>query len=196
MGKKEIVVLEGKDAFLDAFCMQYGLSIVAIDEKLAEIPESNPNKKELVRYRRLLAAANNNSNLESLDAWLTALLIGIKAATHTIPLAIMGKAFKDNQEKKARLKRSRIKFDGEAFSISSIIDKLAKRTDALGDFLTSSDLWPELFNMLDERGMEPRESGKEKNEQITFLKDDECSFGTIRKSSFKAMLSKARKTQG
>lgn len=98
MKKDEVVILEGRDAFLDAFCMQYNTSIVTIDRKLAEIPDNNPNKKELMRYRHLIAQANSSAKIDLVDAWLHALMIGLKAATHTIPLALAGEKFKSGRK--------------------------------------------------------------------------------------------------
>jgi len=98
MKQDKVVILEGREAFLDAYCMQYGYSIVAIDEKLAELPDDNPNKKELMRFRHLIASANSKSDFGLLDAWLHALIIGLKAATYTIPLALAGEKFKSGRK--------------------------------------------------------------------------------------------------
>ena len=94
MKEGTVVTLEGRDAFLDAFCMQYSTSIVTIDRALAEIPDDNPNKTELMRFRQLIASANSNADIKLVDAWLHALMIGLKAACHTIPLALVGEKVK------------------------------------------------------------------------------------------------------
>ncbi|WP_305073886.1 hypothetical protein [Propionivibrio sp.] len=101
MKQDEVVILAGREAFLDAFCMQYGVSIVSIDRKLAEIPNDNPNKAELMRYRQLIASANAKSDMKLVTAWLHALMIGLKAATHTIPLALVGEKFGKGKPKGA-----------------------------------------------------------------------------------------------
>ena len=102
MKENEAVILEGNDAFLDAFCMQYNTSIVLLDHKLAELPDANPNKAELMRYRRQLAAANAKNDLVLVDAWLNALIVGLKAACHTIPLALIGQKFSPGRKKGAK----------------------------------------------------------------------------------------------
>ncbi len=94
MKDDDVVVLEGREAFLDAFCMQYNTSIVSIDRKLSELPNDNPNKNELMRIRHLVARANSEGDLKLVDGWLHALMIGLKAATHTIPLALVGEKVK------------------------------------------------------------------------------------------------------
>lgn len=107
------------------------------------------------------------------------------------PLAEHGEKFKTAQLTKAKRPRSRQKVDGEAFSIKSIIDILAKRKDALGERVPSMDLWPELFSELDRRELDPEEFA----DRITFTKNDSGDIGEIKKSSFKAMVSRARKNQ-
>lgn len=122
MKEDEVVTLEGQDAFLDAFCMQYNTSIVDIDRKLDELHDDNPNKAELVRYRKLIASANSHGDLKLLDAWLHALMIGLKAATHTIPLALSGKKFKSGRKPGATGKLRNIVED----AYNTVTDKSCK----------------------------------------------------------------------
>ncbi len=91
--KNKIVVLDEIDSALDAFCMSRGTSIVFIDEQLAALPDDNVNKRELLRLRTKVKEAHRRKDFEALDGWLHALMIGLKAAVHTIPRAVTGEKF-------------------------------------------------------------------------------------------------------
>ena len=101
-----------------------------------------------------------------------------------------GLKFRQNQSDKAKKPRSRIKVDGEKFSIASIVKNLSLKTDDLGDFIPARDLWMELYSELDKMHLEPEEKG----ELITYMKDDDGFYDEIKYTSFEAMVSKARKS--
>lgn len=82
-----VIELEGDNAFLDAFCISNGHgSIVAIDEILKALPDSDVNKPLLMQFRKNVNDANVQNNFPLLQAWLYALTIGLKAAAALIPL--------------------------------------------------------------------------------------------------------------
>lgn len=93
------VVLNESDSALDAFCNCRGTSIVFLDEQLAALPDDNVNKQELTRLRRKVEDAHQRKDMGALDGWFHALLIGLKAACHTIPLAVFAKPFKEHSDK-------------------------------------------------------------------------------------------------
>lgn len=98
-GESKTVILNESDSALDAFCMSRGTSIVFIDEQLAALPDDNVNKRELMRLRARVEDAHRRKDSEALDGWLHALIIGLKAACHTIPLATFAKPFKEHSNK-------------------------------------------------------------------------------------------------
>lgn len=107
-GESKTVILNESDSALDAFCMSRGTSIVFIDEQLAALPEDNVNKRELMRLRARVEDAHRRGAYELLDGWLHALIIGLKAACHTIPIAVFGNPFKKNAERNATKSRKKL----------------------------------------------------------------------------------------
>lgn len=99
------VVLNESDSALDAFCMSHGTSIVFLDEKLAALPDDNVNKRELTRLRRKMEDAHKGKDMGQLEGWFYALLIGLKAACLTIPLAEKGTNYGKAQSKAASAPR-------------------------------------------------------------------------------------------
>lgn len=185
--KEEPIVLDGNDAFLDAYCRKYATSIVDIDRKLSAVPDDNPNKPELQRYRRLLADANTQLNLNLVDAWLSALIVALKATTHTIPLALLGERYKRAQSNNASKERKNVETRDGKISISGIIKKLAIKDDS------SSELWIQLFGKLDELQLSPQEEIDGNGKPIAISFEDETGKpGKIKFSSFKVKLSTFR----
>lgn len=120
------VVLNESDSALDAFCNCHGTSIVFLDAQLAALPDDNVNKRELTRLRRKLEAAHQSKDMGQLEGWFYALVIGLKAASHTIPLAVRGEKFKNNSDK--------VRKGGP---IKQAIRKLLKRNSGM----KNKDLW-------------------------------------------------------
>ena len=112
-----------------------------------------------------------------------------------------GDRYGDHQSGIAQNDRPRIKIngkDGEKFSVSDIIKRLAKQVDSLGDPLQSDDLWPLLFAALADLHTCPVEiTGGDmriKYNKRFDEKNDNPITDEIKYSSFKAMLTKARKS--
>jgi hypothetical protein len=103
-----------------------------------------------------------------------------------------GDNYGKHQSQNASNPRARIKgITEESFSISHLVNELAKKADSLGDPLKSPDLWPELFALLVDRELEPNEY--KEPPRYTFLKNDANERDEILYTSFKVMLSKARR---
>jgi len=88
-------------------------------------------------------------------------------------------------------RRNKFESDGddEHVNVSEIIKSLAAKMDVLGDYIPSMDIWPELYSRLDEMGLDPDEQTDREGRPLA------CSYdgGSIQFSSFKAMVSKARR---
>ena len=123
----------------------------------------------------------------------------------TWPLINTALKHKDSQRKKG-IKRGEqirtqnsekleVEFVRGRGNVSEIINELALKLDWLGDYLSpKDDLWPELLGIIDERGLRPVE--KLDNNRIPVeinYRDGDGKPGCIKFSSFKAMISKARK---
>lgn len=90
--------LNESDSALDAFCMAHGTRITIIDEQIASLPDDNVNKAHLQQIRAGVERAHLARNGELLESRFETLTIGLKAAAHTIPLAVIGQKF--NQGRK------------------------------------------------------------------------------------------------
>lgn len=102
-----------------------------------------------------------------------------------------GSDYSNHQSKNASKRRNPIKVDGEEFSITSIVKNLSLKRDFLGDPTPARELWVELYAELDKKHLNPTETDEE---VITYDKDADGSRGEIKFSSFKAMMSKMRKS--
>lgn len=196
--KQGAVVLEGNQAFLDAFCMgTFGGSIVEIDRQIASVAEDNPNKAELMRVRAKVNDALERGDLTALEDRLEYLILATRNAVRVMPMATayhrqQQAAGKARGKQQAREKKKRTRDRG---AVSRIIKELANLRDGWGDYRSNRELWPELFSYLDCEGTNPQEinatSGKPL--KITYTatsgKNDEITY-----ASFKAMVSTARKT--
>jgi hypothetical protein len=97
-----VVELNESDSALDAFCLSRGTSIVFLDEKLASLPDDNPNKGELQRIRNRMEDAHRAGQLDLLDGWFHAYSIGLKSAVLLCPLATFGQPFKKHSSLKRK----------------------------------------------------------------------------------------------
>lgn len=102
------------------------------------------------------------------------------------PNTACGKKFKIEQRRKAGLDRGRIDTDNDRTSITAILKTLAFKTDTLGDYLRSNEVWPELFDKLGQLGLEPGEAVIDNVAAYTF------DGGAINYNVFKALLSDIR----
>lgn len=98
----EVVELNESDSALDAFCLSRGTSIVFLDEKLASLPDDNPNKAELMRIRHSMGEAHRAGHAELRDAWFHSYVYGLKAAAFLCPLATFGQPFKKHSNAKRK----------------------------------------------------------------------------------------------
>lgn len=116
------------------------------------------------------------------EAW-GAMLVAFVGIVKYVELGARAhEAYRIEQRRKAKLKRGRIEVDGEKTSITEILNQLAFKTDGLGDYLRSNELWPQLYATLESLGLKPEEDDFE----YTFL------GGQIKYASFKVLLSKTR----
>ncbi|WP_291990638.1 hypothetical protein [Candidatus Accumulibacter sp. ACC007] len=146
----------------------------------------------LLEKRDAAFSAYKTADFDLMMAWLDALhwacrSYGMQEAAR--PEVLVARRQRQANRGNAKKPRGSIKFDGESFSINSIIKKLACRLDELGDFLPPSQLWGELISELDGRRLEP----DERNDCITYHKNDEGDRARLTRASFGSMLSKARK---
>lgn len=87
--------------------------------------------------------------------------------------------------KSAKVERARFtNGNGEGLSNAAIIRRVAFQKDALGDFLSSPELWPVIFSELQELGLHPVDNGN----------SYEFDGGTLDYGSFKTQLSRIRKS--
>jgi hypothetical protein len=109
-----------------------------------------------------------------------------------------GQKVGETQAAKAGKNRSRIKVDAGsvAFSISHLVAILATHKDELGDELPARELWDELVAMLSEKDLDPREIRTPTGVPISmsFVANDDNERSGQTYASFKAMLTKARKS--
>lgn len=82
-------------------------------------------------------------------------------------------------------------------NVSEIVKNLALKEDQFGDYFNIKDeLWPELIGSLDELGLNPREITDDKRQPVRIAyRDGDGKQGEIKFSSFKVMVSNARKTK-
>lgn len=116
------------------------------------------------------------------EAWTAMLVTFVGIVKYIEPGARAHQAYRNEQRRKAKLKRGRIDTDGEKTSITEILNQLAFKTDVLGGYLKSNELWPELYAQLDSLGLAPEDEGAE----FTFR------GGEIAYTTFKVMLSRIR----
>lgn len=105
------------------------------------------------------------------------------------PYLVKGKAYGEQQAKKAKKPRKRVKIGGEGFSVTEKIQQLAKRKDELGDWIPPNDLWPDLFSWLEEKELSPEDQG----EAYSYEMDDNYNRAVIKLSSFRTIIYTTRK---
>ncbi|MFA7486747.1 MAG: hypothetical protein WCY72_01515 [Lysobacteraceae bacterium] len=79
---------------------------------------------------------------------------------NTDPDTILGEKERGRQSARGKLSaevRAKNAPRGRA-ELNSIVEKLAKRRDALGDYIPPSELWEPLYSEMDAEGLRPRES--------------------------------------
>ena len=129
-----------------------------------------------------------------------------RSATSTMTLAwplldktlAIGETHRIKQRKNALLSKNRIKIDEGriAFSISHLCDALVKKRDAMNDPMDSSELWDDLVGMLNEKNLSTSEKRTPSNLPVSMTYVTNSTTGkraTLTYSSFKTMLSKAKK---
>jgi hypothetical protein len=91
-----------------------------------------------------------------------------------------------------RVPKQRRKFsdDTEIANVAEIVQSLAAATDTLGDYMHVKDIWPELYSRLDQMGLDPVEETDAGGDPLLIRYDG----GKVMFSSFKTMVSKARKS--
>ena len=95
----EKIVLSPEDSALDAVLLcTLGKRLPYIECAIAALPDDNPNKQELQKYRRWFgdSVASGNQFQMTMSAHL--LVVSTKAAVLTIPSAIHGEKFKDGRK--------------------------------------------------------------------------------------------------
>jgi hypothetical protein len=171
----EVLELHAKD-MLDPVYAMYERQVRAVDEIEA--------RRE--RLIRLMARVVHAVNLGEMDG------LPVLMDPDTANRVFKGDDYGKHQSQNASNPRSRIKgITEESFSISHLVSELAEKRDSMGDPLKSPDLWPELFALLVDRELEPKEY--DKPTRYTFLKNDDNDRDEILYTSFKVMLSKARR---
>ena len=105
--------------------------------------------------------------------------------------ALMGESHSNSQSERAKHPRSKINLDDKKFSITSIIEILAKKKDEWGD-TPAKDLWNDLYAELDKNHLKPKEREEGKEQIISYCKDDDGNLAEIKFNSFNTMISKAR----
>ncbi|EME5143051.1 hypothetical protein [Pseudomonas aeruginosa] len=96
---------------------------------------------------------------------------------------VAGQFYLADQLPKAKKNRGTIDSDQGRTSATEIIERLAHRKDALGDYLKPNELWSEYISVLDELGLSPISDKLE----VTF------EGGKTSKDSFRATLSRVRR---
>lgn len=93
----KVVILEGDEAALDAYCMCRGTCLPTLDAALAGVPRDDPNLAALSMYRERLRQAVQQPDRDLLDACFDTFLVALKAVAFWIPDAECGKQFRANQ---------------------------------------------------------------------------------------------------
>lgn len=119
---------------------------------------------------------------------------------------IMGAGYSKDQSEKGKLRgaqqsREKAKKDEVEIihgrgNVSAIINGLALTKDQLGDYLSPKDeLWPELIGALGDLGLRPNEVYDNSGNPLRIdYRDGDGKTGEIKFSSFKSMVSTARKS--
>ncbi len=93
----KVIILEGYEAALDAYCMSRGTSLPNLDAYLAGVPCDDPNLKDLSMYMARLRQAVQQPNMALLDACFDTFLVALKAVVFWIPDAEVGKKTRASQ---------------------------------------------------------------------------------------------------
>lgn len=157
-----------------------------------------------IRAAMISFSKNNSAQGEALmtKAWGAYMIL---SQLSTWPLINTALKHKDSQRKKGikrgeqirtqNSKKLEVEFVRGRGNVSDIINNLALRRDWLEDYLNPKDeLWPELLGILDELGLHPVENLDSNGIPVEInYRDGDGKPGCIKFSSFKAMISKARK---
>ena len=180
------IVLDPLDWYIQSSWEKHGPNFCGLDSANAfRLAADN------IRYRLTCQMSICTEEIEALETkWVKfQAAVGWNNWVRLAPLATADKKFRAAQRWKASRPRSRIIVDGGKFSITSIVQNLAKRKDALGGWVPTDDLWMELFSELDRIELEPEESA----DRIEFTKNDNGEIGQIKKLSFRTLVSRARR---
>lgn len=91
----EAIILSAEDSALDAWLLcTHGKRLPYVERDIASLPDDDPNKPELQKYMRWFrdSLATGNQFQMTMSAHL--LVVSVKAAVRTIPLAMTGEKFK------------------------------------------------------------------------------------------------------
>ncbi|MBE0591205.1 MAG: hypothetical protein IH616_02245 [Gemmatimonadales bacterium] len=148
-----------------------------VHREIREIEDVIDNKDFRLAIPFMLLAIERGLDLLDTGKYLATLRTGAK--------------HKKTQRYKASLPRKRLDVDAAKApaSIAAIIESMKDRADELGDPLPAPELWPEVFAALDRAWLDPEEICDDKGRPVEIRYEG----GRIRYSSFKSMLSTARR---
>lgn len=96
---REKIVLSPEDSALDAWLLcKHGKRLPYIERNIASLPDDDPNKPELQKYVRWFRDSLASGNQFQTTISYHLLVVGVKAATHTIPVALTGEKFKSGRK--------------------------------------------------------------------------------------------------
>lgn len=150
-------------------------------------------KTELLERRSLAIQASKDSKRDAVLRHLEWMMLRrqyLDREGFLLPLARSDRRHRDSQADKARRPRRRITTDVEnaPASVAGIVESLKHLKDELGDPLPPSELWPEVYSILEEMRAEPKEICDDNGNPIELR----YTGGSVKYDSFKVMLSKAR----
>lgn len=152
---------DGEQMAFAMACQNENFGLAAFDDFLDTLTAS-PLRDELLRWRTEAFELHQSGNRKALHWCLQAIWIVMKSE-FTIdgihPMLEMSMNYSEEQSWKGKRGAEKRWTKDEAHTtVMDMIETLSKRSDELGDPIPPSDLWPELYAMMDKAGLNPIEN--------------------------------------